>query len=123
MNKFIRTTGVVTINQLRKILWESVYSNVQNLESLINNLNDQFIPGTVEISFNFCDSTLKLKSISRAFDINEVIGKMELAYKGFISDMLNANRLPISAANECYNNINRLYLVTFINDYHVKIGL
>ena len=48
MNTFIRTSGTVQLNDVRKLLWESIYTNFSNMNSLINHIRDTFLPYIVK---------------------------------------------------------------------------
>ena len=41
MNTFVRTSNVKSINQIRKYLWENVYSKFPNLDKLVKLIGEE----------------------------------------------------------------------------------
>ena len=87
MTNFIRTSGVDQINSIRKLLWESIYTNFSNMQSLSNSINENFHPDSLDtVDFDFNDMSIYLKSRNGRFDYNEANLSMVNAYKGFVKD-------------------------------------
>lgn len=122
MDKFVRTTNVNIINRLRKILWESIYSDVSNFEYLSHHLHNEFTDDMLDIKFNFCDSSIILYS-GYPLSTEGVSTNMNTAYRHFLDDVYKSGKLNTLDYEECCNNINMMFLITFIDDYHVRIGL
>ena len=125
MDMHVRTTGVIKINTLREYLWKNIYSDPENLSSLIHNLNQSFADITgVEFRFNFSDSTVNIVSTNREFtDSDDIFNKINKAYEGFLTDISNRKCLDDTYKEACMSNINQLCMITFLNNNSVRIGL
>ena len=124
MTNFIRTSGVDQINSIRKLLWESIYTNFSNMQSLSNSINENFYPDSLDtIDFDSNDMSIYLKSRNGRFDYNEANLSMVNAYKGFVKDMYNKGKFNKDVYNFCINNIDNLFFITFNNDNNMKVHL
>lgn len=124
MTNFIRTSGVDQINSIRKLLWESIYTNFSNMQSLSNSINENFHPDSLDtVDFDFNDMSIYLKSRNGRFDYNEANLSMVNAYKGFVKDMYNKGKFNKDVYNFCINNIDNLFFITFNNDNNMKVHL
>ena len=124
MTNFIRTSGVDQINSIRKLLWESIYTNFSNMQSLSNSINENFHPDSLDtVDFDFNDMSIYLKSRNGRFDYNEANLSMINAYKGFVKDMYNKGKFNKDVYNFCINNIDNLFFITFNNDNNMKVHL
>ena len=124
MTNFIRTSGVDQINSIRKLLWESIYTNFSNMQSLSNSINESFHPDSLDtVDFDFNDMSIYLKSKDRGFNYNEANLNMINAYKGFVKDMHNKGKFDKDVYNLCINNIDNLFFITFNNDNNIKVHL
>lgn len=124
MTNFIRTSGVDQINSIRKLLWESIYTNFSNMQSLSNSINESFHPDSLDtVDFDFNDMSIYLKSKDRGFNYNEANLNMINAYKGFVKDMYNKGKFNKDIYNLCINNIDNLFFITFNNDNNMKVHL
>lgn len=124
MTNFIRTSGVDQINSIRKLLWESIYTNFSNMQSLSNSINENFHPDSLDtVDFDFNDMSIYLKSKDRGFNYNEANLSMVNAYKGFVKDMYNKGKFNKDVYNFCINNIDNLFFITFNNDNNMKVHL
>ena len=124
MTNFIRTSGVDQINSIRKLLWESIYTNFSNMQSLSNSINENFHPDSLDtVDFDFNDMSIYLKSRNKGFDYNEANLSMVNAYKGFVKDMYNKGKFNKDVYNFCINNIDNLFFITFNNDNNMKVHL
>ena len=124
MTNFIRTSGVDQINSIRKLLWESIYTNFSNMQSLSNSINENFYPDSLDtVDFDFNDMSIYLKSRNGRFDYNEANLSMVNAYKGFVKDMYNKGKFNKDVYNFCINNIDNLFFITFNNDNNMKVHL
>ena len=124
MTNFIRTSGVDQINSIRKLLWESIYTNFSNMQSLSNSINENFHPDSLDtVDFDFNDMSIYLKSRNKGFDYNEANLSMVNAYKGFVKDMYNKGKCNKDVYNLCINNIDNLFFITFNNDNNMKVHL
>ena len=124
MTNFIRTSGVDQINSIRKLLWESIYTNFSDMQSLSNSINENFHPDSLDtVDFDFNDMSIYLKSKDRGFNYNEANLSMVNAYKGFVKDMYNKGKFNKDVYNFCINNIDNLFFITFNNDNNMKVHL
>lgn len=122
MNNFIRTSGVDQINNIRRNLWESIYSNFSNMNSLTNHISNNFIDiDTVDFDFN--EMSISIKSKDCPFEYDKAKSAITNAYKGFINDMFIKGSLNDSNYNKCINMIDNLFFITFNDHHNIKIHL
>ena len=124
MNNFVRTSGVDGVNTIRKILWESVYTNFDNMNDLVQNIYKNFIPDTIIVDFDFNNKmSFTISSKGRPFDEDEVKIRISSAYKGFINDMHNKGSINIDDYNKCIDNIDNIFFITFNSKNNINIHL
>lgn len=123
MNTFIKTSGTIKLSDIRKILWENIYSDFFNMNSLINHIRSSFIPNTVDADFDFTNMTITLKSKGRPFDEKEDKKNLTDAYRKFVKDMYAKGIINNYAYNLCTPMIEHLFFVTFIDNHTMNIHL
>lgn len=110
MNTFIRTSGTVQLNDVRKLLWESIYTNFSNMNSLVNHIRSTFIPHSIDTNFDFTNMTITLKSTGRPFDKEEAKQNLTNAYREFVKDMYTKGVINNYDYNLCTPMIENLFL-------------
>lgn len=123
MNTFIRTSGTVQLNDVRKLLWESIYTNFSNMNSLINHIRDTFLPYIIDIDFNFNNMTITLKSKGRPFERDEAKQSLSNAYKEFVKDMYIKGIINNYDYSLCTPMVENLFFITFNDNSTMNIHL
>lgn len=123
MNTFIRTSGTVQLNDVRKLLWESIYTSFSNMNSLINYIRSIFISHSIDTDFDFTNMTITLKSTGRPFDKEEAKQNLTNAYKEFVKDMYTKGIINSSDYNLCNPMIEKLFFITFTDSNTMSIHL
>lgn len=123
MNTFIRTSGTVKLNDVRKILWESIYTNFSNMNSLVNHIRSTFIPHSIDTNFDFTNMTITLKSTGRPFDKEEAKQNLTNAYREFVKDMYTKGVINNYDYNLCTPMIENLFFITFTDNSTMNIHL
>lgn len=115
MGTLIKESGIQNINKIRKDLWESIYSNFNNLNSLATHIRERFGVGTItNLDFNFQEMTISIETVRPLSNI-EINATMTMAYKDFIEDMYAHNKSIINKDNYdlCMKHSDMLFLLTF----------
>lgn len=115
MGTLIKDSGIQSINKIRKDLWESIYSNFNNLNSLATHIRERFGTGTItNLDFNFQEMTISIET-DRPLSNIEINATMTMAYKDFIEDMYMHNKSVINKENYdlCMKHSDMLFLLTF----------
>lgn len=115
MGTLIKDSGIQSINKIRKDLWESIYSNFNNLNSLATHIRERFGTGTItNLDFNFQEMTISIET-DRPLSNIEINATMTMAYKDFIEDMYMNNKSVINKENYnlCMKHSDMLFLLTF----------
>lgn len=123
MNTFIRTSGTVQLNDVRKLLWESIYTNFSNMNSLVNHIRSTFIPHSIDTNFDFTNMTITLKSTGRPFDKEEAKQNLTNAYREFVKDMYTKGIINNYDYNLCTPMIENLFFITFTDNSTMNIHL
>nr|DAW47772.1 MAG TPA: hypothetical protein [Caudoviricetes sp.] len=123
MNTFIRTSGTVQLNDVRKLLWESIYTNFSNMNSLVNHIRSTFIPHSIDTNFDFTNMTITLKSTGRPFDKEEAKQNLTNAYREFVKDMYTKGVINNYDYNLCTPMIENLFFITFTDNSTMNIHL
>lgn len=123
MNTFIRTSGTVQLNDVRKLLWESIYTNFSNMNSLVNHIRSTFIPHSIDTNFDFANMTITLKSTGRPFDKEEAKQNLTNAYREFVKDMYTKGVINNYDYNLCTPMIENLFFITFTDNSTMNIHL
>lgn len=123
MNTFIRTSGTVQLNDVRKLLWESIYTNFSNMNSLVNHIRSTFIPHSIDTNFDFAKMTITLKSKGRPFDKDEAKQNLTNAYREFVKDMYIKGVISNYDYNLCTPMIENLFFITFTDNSTMNIHL
>ena len=123
MNTFIRTSGTVQLNNVRKLLWESIYTNFSNMNSLVNHIRSTFIPHSIDTNFDFTNMTITLKSTGRPFDKEEAKQNLTNAYREFVKDMYTKGVINNYDYNLCTPMIENLFFITFTDNSTMNIHL
>ena len=123
MNTFIRTSGTVQLNDVRKLLWESIYTNFSNMNSLVNHIRSTFIPHSIDTNFDFTNMTITLKSTGRPFDKEEAKQNLTNAYREFVKDMYTKGVINNYDYNLCTLMIENLVFITFTDNSTMNIHL
>lgn len=123
MNTFIRTSGTVQLNDVRKLLWESIYTNFSNMNSLVNHIRSTFIPHSIDTNFDFAKMTITLKSKGRPFDKDEAKQNLTNAYREFVKDMYIKGVISNYDYNLCIPMIENLFFITFTDNSTMNIHL
>ena len=123
MNTFIRTSGTVQLNDVRKLLWESIYTNFSNMNSLVNHIRSTFIPHSIDTNFDFAKMTITLKSTGRPFDKEEAKQNLTNAYREFVKDMYTKGVINNYDYNLCTPMIENLFFITFTDNSTMNIHL
>ena len=123
MNTFIRTSGTVQLNDVRKLLWESIYTNFSNMNSLVNHIRSTFIPHSIDTNFDFTNMTITLKSTGRPFDKEEAKQNLTNAYREFVKDMYIKGVINNYDYNLCTPMIENLFFITFTDNSTMNIHL
>lgn len=123
MNTFIRTSGTVQLNDVRKLLWESIYTNFSNMNSLVNHIRSTFIPHSIDTNFDFAKMTITLKSKGRPFDKDEAKQNLTNAYREFVKDMYIKGVISNYDYNLCTPMIENLFFITFTDNITMNIHL
>ena len=123
MNTFIRTSGTVRLNDVRKILWESIYTNFSNMNSLVNHIRNAFLPYSIDTDFDFNKMTITLKSKGRPFEKDEAKQSLTNAYREFVKDMYAKGVINNYNYNLCTPMIENLFFITFNDNSTINIHL
>lgn len=123
MNTFIRTSGTVKLNDVRKILWESIYTNFSNMNSLVNHIRNTFLPYSIDTDFDFNSMTITLKSKGRPFERDEAKQSLTNAYREFVKDMYTKGVINNYDYNLCTPMIENLFFITFNDNSTMNIHL
>lgn len=122
MNTFIRTSDVDTPFYIRKILWECIYSNLENMNLLIQMISSGFY-NTAEIEFNPTNMNIMLKSKGRPFDKNNANQVILESCNNFIQNLHSKGIINNDIYNKCIPIIDKLFFITFDNANVMKINL
>lgn len=124
MDNHVRTSDVSRMMELRKSLWEAIYTNSENMQLFTHYLYNNFILNTIECgAFDFTNNTLKIKSNGRPFEYNDINPRIGNAYVCFLKDMLAKNKINKEDYDMCIDNLNMLYFITFIDNNNICINL
>lgn len=122
MNTFIRTSDVDTPFYIRKILWGCIYSNLENMNLLIQMISSGFY-NTAEIEFNPINMNIILKSKGRPFDKDDANQIILKSYNFFIQNLYSKGIMNNDVYNKCIPIIDKLFFITFDNAHVIKINL
>lgn len=122
MNTFIRTSDVDTPFYIRKILWGCIYSNLENMNLLIQMISSGFY-NTAEIEFNPINMNIILKSKGRPFDKDDANQIILKSYIFFIQNLYSKGIMNNDIYNKCIPIIDKLFFITFDNAHVIKINL
>lgn len=123
MNTFIRTSGTIQLNDVRKLLWENIYVNFSNMNSLINHIRSTFVSHSIDTDFDFTNMTITLKSTGRPFDEKEAKQNLINAYRKFVKDMYTKGVITNYSYNLCTPMIENLFFITFTDNNTISIHL
>lgn len=126
MNTFIRTSNVKTINQVRKYLWENVYSKFPNLDRLVKLIGEEIKNNYfIEVECFQIDFQSMSMNIIFAQDIiydNNLLTCIHEGYKKYVQETVG--KLEDEEMNTIWiNNYDRFTIVTFKGRRELNIGL
>lgn len=110
----IRNSSLSDINNIRKQLWESVYSKFENINKLIGYVKENFPYHSIEnLSFNFETMSIELEFDKSCIFTNiEINVYMTRAFISFINDLKKNNTLTDREYNMCIKKPDMLFLIT-----------
>lgn len=123
MNTFIRTSNTIQLNDVRKLLWESIYTNFSNMNLLMNHIKNNFMPNTIDIEFDFINMSITLKSKGRPLEKEETKQRLSNAYKKFVNDMYLKGTINNYEYNLCTPIIENLFFITLDHNNTIKVHL
>ena len=126
MNTFVRTSNVKSINQIRKYLWENVYSKFPNLDRLVRFIGDEIKNNySIEVECFQIDFQSMSMNIIFTQDIiydNNLITCIHEGYKKYVQETVG--KLEDEEMNTIWlNNYDRFTIVTFKGRRELIIGL
>lgn len=126
MNTFVRTSNVKSINQIRKYLWENVYSKFPNLDRLVRLIGDEIKNNySIEIECFKIDFQSMSMNIIFTQDIiydDNLITCIHEGYKKYVQETVG--KLEDEEMNTIWlNNYDRFTIVTFKGKRELIIGL
>lgn len=126
MNTFVRTSNVKTINQVRKYLWENVYSKFPNLDRLVKLIGGEIKNNySIEVECFQIDFQSMNMNIIFAQDIiydNNLLTCIHEGYKKYVQETVG--KLEDEEMNAIWlNNYDRFTIVTFKGRRELNIGL
>lgn len=122
MNTFIRTSDVDTPFYIRKILWDCIYSNLENMNLLIQMISSGFY-NTADIEFNPVSMNIMLKSKGRPFDKDNANQVILESYSSFIQNLHSKGIMNNDIYSKCIPIIDKLFFITFDSTHVMKINL
>lgn len=123
MNTFIRTSDTSRLNDIRRQLWESIYSDFSNMNTLMDYIKEYFPPNCIEVSFNFNDMTITIESNSRPLDKEEIEQGFTLSYTKFAGDMYAKGIIDTYEYLYIPRISKNLFFITFNNNGIAKVHL
>lgn len=126
MNTFVRTSNVKTINQVRKYLWENVYSKFPNLDRLVKLIGEE-IKNNYSINVECFQIDFQSMSMNIIFtqDIiydNNLLACIHEGYRKYVQETVG--KLEDEEMNNIWlNNYDRFTIVTFKGRRELIIGL
>lgn len=126
MNTFVRTSNVKTINQVRKYLWENIYSKFPNLDRLVKLIGDEIKNNySIEVECFQIDFQSMSMNIIFTQDIiydNNLLTCINEGYKKYIQETVG--KLEDEEMNAIWiNNYDKFTIVTFKGRRELNIGL
>ena len=126
MNTFVRTSNVKSINQIRKYLWENVYSKFPNLDRLVRLIGDEIKNNySIEIESSQINFQSMSMNIIFAQDIvydSNLLTCIHEGYKKYVQETVG--KLEDEEMNTIWlNNYDRFTIVTFKGRRELIIGL
>lgn len=126
MNTFVRTSNVKSINQIRKYLWENVYSKFPNLDRLVRLIGDEIKNNySIEVECFQIDFQSMSMNIIFTQDIiydDNLITCIHEGYKKYVQETVG--KLEDEEMNTIWlNNYDRFTIVTFKGRRELIIGL
>lgn len=126
MNTFVRTSNVKSINQIRKYLWENVYSKFPNLDRLVRLIGDEIKNNySIEIESSQINFQSMSMNIIFAQDIvydSNLLTCIHEGYKKYVQETVG--KLKDDEMNNAWlNNYDKFTIVTFKGRRELIIGL
>lgn len=118
-----QNSSIQGINRIRKELWESIYSNFNNLNTLATAIRTKFSADIIKnIDFKFEDMTIVI-DIEKPLSNIEINAMMTMAYKDFIQNMFTNNKISKPDYDICMQHPDMLFLLTFKSENSIVIHL
>ena len=126
MNTFVRTSNVKSINQIRKYLWENVYSKFPNLDRLVRLIGDEIKNNySIEIESSQINFQSMSMNIIFAQDIvydSNLLTCIHEGYKKYVQETVG--KLKDDEMNNAWlSNYDKFTIVTFKGERELIIGL
>lgn len=126
MNTFVRTSNVKTINQVRKYLWENVYSKFPNLDRLVKLIGDEIKNNySIEVEcfqIDFQSMSMNIIFVQDIIYDNNLLTCIHEGYKKYVQETVG--KLEDEEMNAIWtNNYDRFTIVTFKGRRELNIGL
>lgn len=126
MNTFVRTSNVKSINQIRKYLWENVYSKFTNLDRLVRLIGDEIKNNySIEIESSQINFQSMSMNIIFAQDIvydSNLLTCIHEGYKKYVQETVG--KLKDDEMNNAWlSNYDKFTIVTFKGRRELIIGL
>lgn len=123
MSSLIQNSSIQSLNRIRKDLWESIYSNFNNLNTLATAIKTNFPNDNIKnIDFNFEDMTINIE-IENPLSNIEINAMMTMAYKDFIQNMFANGKIDKHDYDICIQRADMLFLLTFKSENSIVIHL
>lgn len=123
MSSNIRVSKISDINKIRKELWESIYSNFDNLNDLSSCIYKTFGKDVIDnIDFNFNELSINF-NLLRPISNVELNATMTVAYSKFIDNLYYKNKIDDNKYRICSSRPDMLFIITLNTEQSATIKL